>query len=302
MYKNLNVIFLCLFIFNNLLMSMQIYVHVNSDNSTITLDVEPTDIIQNIKSQIQDQISISPESQYLYFNSILLENNRTMADYNIQKNGTIELYSEILPVEISIFTIKKYDNQVILNWQTATEINNSKFEIERLVNSNTKGSISQPFTTSNNWIKIGEVAGYGNSNSQKTYIYTDSKTTYGEYSYRLKQIDNDGKFIYSNTLTIVVNDNLSNNEFELCRNYPNPFNPSTVINYVIPEEGSNGCFTVLLKVYDVLGREVETLVNQKQEAGNYSVRFNASKLSSGMYIAKLNVGGFTRIIKMNLLK
>jgi len=85
--------------------------------------------------------------------------------------------------------------------------------------------------------------------------------------------------------------------YELMQNYPNPFNPSTKIEYSIPEESF-----VQLKVYNLIGQEVATLVNQNQKAGSYRADFNAEGMNSGIYIAKLNANGFTRSVKMTLLK
>jgi len=98
-------------------------------------------------------------------------------------------------------------------------------------------------------------------------------------------------------LIVGVDDNIIANNFTLEQNYPNPFNPSTTINYTLAERSA-----ITLKVYDVLGNEVATLVNTTQEAGKYDVKFDASSLSSGLYIYTLNTGNFTSSKKMMLLK
>ena len=85
--------------------------------------------------------------------------------------------------------------------------------------------------------------------------------------------------------------------FDITQNYPNPFNPATKIEYSIPEESF-----VQLKVYDILGNEVATIVDQEQNAGTYRLDFNAKNLASGLYIAKLQAGNYTKSIKMTLLK
>jgi hypothetical protein len=87
------------------------------------------------------------------------------------------------------------------------------------------------------------------------------------------------------------------NEYELSQNYPNPFNPSTQIKYAIPQNGF-----VSLKVFDLLGREVCSLVNEYKEAGYYNTIFNGSNLSSGMYFYKLTCGNYTEVKKMILIK
>ncbi|MBW7889397.1 MAG: T9SS type A sorting domain-containing protein, partial [Bacteroidetes bacterium] len=86
------------------------------------------------------------------------------------------------------------------------------------------------------------------------------------------------------------------------QNYPNPFNPSTTIRYSIPEARNHSAIAVTLKVYDLLGKETATLVNEVQEAGNYSVQFNASQLSSGIYFYTLTAGNNISTKKLLLLK
>ena len=116
----------------------------------------------------------------------------------------------------------------------------------------------------------------------------------GKYSYRLKQIDNDGKFEYSKTLQVDFN---SAKKFELIQNYPNPFNPITTISWQIQKDDF-----VSLKIYDVLGNEVYTVVDEYQQAGNYQRNFDASSFSSGLYFYTLQTGGFVETRKMILIK
>jgi hypothetical protein len=127
------------------------------------------------------------------------------------------------------------------------------------------------------------------------YSFTDKILNAGKYSYRLKQIDRDGKFSYSQTVEATVTG--APKEFLLAQNYPNPFNPSTVINYQLPVNS-----LVTLKVYDAIGREVITLVNEVKEAGYYSVTFEASRFSSGIYFARLQSSEKVQIKKMLLIK
>jgi len=191
-----------------------------------------------------------------------------------------------LPVELVSFNATAEDNSVELKWKTETEVNNYGFEIERKVVS------QQPLIS--NWEKIGFVQGNGNSNSPKEYSYEDKSPIGGnKFQYRLKQIDNDGKSEYSDIVEITV----VPNKFELSQNYPNPFNPSTRIKYQVAINSQ-----VSLKVFDVLGNEVATLVNEEKPAGNYEVEFNASQLSSGVYFYKLTAGSFTDTKKMILLR
>ncbi len=116
----------------------------------------------------------------------------------------------------------------------------------------------------------------------------------GKYTYRLKQIDFDGSFQYSSEVEVEVSAPL---EFSLEQNYPNPFNPSTTIRYSIPISEF-----VTLKIYDVLGNEVATLVNEVKPAGSDEIEFDASHLSSGIYIYKLQWGIFVETKKMILMK
>jgi len=194
---------------------------------------------------------------------------------------------DVLPVELTTFTGYSTGKGVELQWTTVTEINNSGFEVER---SKSKESI--------NWEKIGEVAGAGNSNSIKNYTFTDNDAKMGKYLYRLKQIDNDGKYEYSKEIEVDLGKPA---EFTLLQNYPNPFNPTTTISYTIT--GSNGgLIPVQLKVYDMLGKEVAVLVNEMQKAGVYNVNFNASELSSGLYMYKIEAGNYRKTMKMMLVK
>ncbi len=191
-----------------------------------------------------------------------------------------------LPVELTSFSGENSGNSVLLNWQTATELNNYGFEIERK---------SERIS----WNKIGFVEGNGTSNSPKEYSFTDKVSQSGKYSYRLKQIDINGSYKYSNVVEVNIN---VPEKFELKQNYPNPFNPTTTIEYSIPTVGAKNFSPVQLKIYDVLGREITTLVNKRQSPGNYSVKFNASNLPSGTYFYRIHAGSFTDVKKMILLK
>ena len=193
----------------------------------------------------------------------------------------------ITPVELTSFTGALVGSSVSLKWNTATEVNNYGFEVERRVISDKQSAVSS-------WNKVGFVAGNGTSNSEHSYSYTDNTATAGTFAYRLKQIDNDGTSKYSSETEVTI---AIPKSFALNQNYPNPFNPSTVISYDVPAAG-----TVLLKVHNALGQEVMTLVNETKDAGSYTAHFDASHLPSGMYFAKLTVGDAVKTIKMTLLK
>ncbi len=198
-----------------------------------------------------------------------------------EKNG-----GQALPVELVSFTTNVNGNNVSLKWQTATEVNNYGFEIER----------SSEKTT---WSKIGFVEGNGTSNSPKEYSFTDVVSQSGKYFYRLKQIDIDGSYKYSNVVEVNIG---TPEKFDLKANYPNPFNPTTTIEYSIPNVGAKDFSPVQLIIYDVLGHKIATLVNKKQSPGNYSVNFNASNLTSGIYFYTLRAGNYTATRKMILIK
>jgi hypothetical protein len=193
--------------------------------------------------------------------------------------------SGTVPVELTSFTATSSTNSATLAWKTATETNNYGFNIERrLVGKTVNGK----------WEKVGFVAGNGTSSSAHSYSYTDASVASGTYAYRLKQIDNSGTYKYSSEAEVTINVPTC---YALGQNYPNPFNPATVISYQLPVSGS-----VSLKVYDVIGREVATLVNETKEAGSYQVIFNASKLASGVYFYKLTAGSYASVKKLMLLK
>ncbi|GBD89238.1 hypothetical protein BMS3Abin03_03188 [bacterium BMS3Abin03] len=188
-----------------------------------------------------------------------------------------------LPVELTSFTASTQGSTVTLNWKTATEVNNYGFEILRS-------------TKSDNWTKIGFVEGNGNSNSPKSYSFTDENLARSsKFYYRLKQIDNDGQFEYSNTIEVDLN---IPEKFVLEQNYPNPFNPSTTIRFAFEENTF-----ATLKIYNAIGEEVAELFNGTAEAGRvYSLNFDASKIPSGIYLYKLNSGKNVAVKKMILLK
>jgi hypothetical protein len=195
-----------------------------------------------------------------------------------------------LPVQVTSFTGAVQGNTVALDWKTATEVNSYSFEIER----RTAAQLQ--------WESIGTIHAGGTSNAPLDYRYIDSLKNVGSGSifYRLKSIANDGSFQYNGDVEMFVTTSVATtvpNKYALSQNYPNPFNPTTTINYELQKAGS-----VSLKVYDMLGREVVTLVNEDKTAGYYSVAFDASRLSSGIYFYRLITGSFTEIKKMVLLK
>jgi hypothetical protein len=186
-----------------------------------------------------------------------------------------------VPVEFVSFTAGYTPEGVELRWRTATETNNSYFAVER-------SSDNSIFT------QITMIPGAGTTLEQKEYAFIDKDVNAGNYYYRLKQVDYDGSFSYSNIVN--VNSELPSS-FKLEQNYPNPFNPATTISYQLPENGF-----VSLQVYDPVGNCVASLVNEEQSAGTHFVRFDASSLSSGVYYYKITSGNFSSVKKLMLLK
>ena len=153
----------------------------------------------------------------------------------------------------------------------------------------------------NEWTNLGFVNGYGNSNSPKFYSFSDDiNLLNGKYRYRLKQIDIDGKFEYSNIIELAIS---APDKFTLDQNYPNPFNPSTTIRYSISNFSADiGQQNVTLKVFDILGKEMATLVNENQPAGSYEVNFDASEYPSGLYFYTITANNISQSRKMMLMK
>jgi hypothetical protein len=206
---------------------------------------------------------------------------------NPAANWTIGL-TGALPVELTSFNAASSGSTVTLQWQTATEVNNYGFEVERR-------AVKSEQLTVNSWEKIGFVSGAGTSNSPKEYSYSDPKPTSGRYVYRLKQVTNDGMFKYSQSIEVEIVS--VPKELFLHQNYPNPFNPTTTIRYDVPQQAN-----VKIAVYDMIGREVATLVNETKEAGSYGVTLTAPQLASGIYFYKLSAGSYTSVKKLMLMK
>ncbi len=215
-----------------------------------------------------------------------LNNNITVYGLSVFSRFILTDGSTPLPVELSSFTSSVDRRNVNLNWATSSETNNSAFEIERK-------------SVSGSWAKIGSVAGSGTINTPKSYSYSDKNLETGKYNYRLKQIDVNGNFEYYE-LSGEVNVGAPA-KFDLSQNYPNPFNPSTKINYDIPVDSK-----VSIKLFDISGREVATLVNEVKTAGYYTVTFNGANLASGMYFYRISAEGngsnFSETKKMTLIK
>jgi hypothetical protein len=187
--------------------------------------------------------------------------------------GCILKYS-LLPVELSSFNAKVINEKVQLKWITQTEVHNFGFEIQRSSNEE-------------EWKRIGFVEGYGNSNSPKSYLFADDNIFGGSrFKYRLKQIDTDGSYEYSEIIEV----ELLPDKYALFQNYPNPFNPSTRIRYQLPVDSR-----VEISIFSITGEMVRELINENKQAGTYEVEFNSSdshsgsvrNLASGVYLYRI---------------
>ncbi len=198
---------------------------------------------------------------------------------------SLNIQNEI-PVELTSFNYVMMKNAVKLNWETATETNNKGFEVQKKVK--TGNQIAA-------WETIAFVTGAGNSTEPRSYQLKDEALAkIGTYFYRLKQIDFDGSVNYSQEIEVEITKPM---QFELGANYPNPFNPSTKINYYLPESAP-----VQISVYDVLGNKVCELVNTFAQAGAHEAIFDAAAFSSGTYLYEMKSGSFVKRNKMLLIK
>jgi hypothetical protein len=204
--------------------------------------------------------------------------------------------SRPMPVELTSFTGDAANNCIMLRWNTTTELENLGFDVERK-------SINSGQLTADSWTGIGFVTGHGTTNAPQSYAFEDKTLPPGTYAYRLKQIDRNGAFTYSQQILVKVEE--AARAFSLGQNYPNPFNPTTVISYQLAVSSR-----VTLTVYDLLGREMATLVKEEKEPGSYSATFDGSKLASGIYLYRLKArqteggqaGSFVETKKLLLLK
>ncbi len=186
-----------------------------------------------------------------------------------------------VPVELTGFTGVVTGKTVHLNWTTATEKNNSGFEIQRK-------------TDGRDWEVLGFAAGKGTTTEPSDYSYYDNLTSSGSFKYRLKQIDFDGSYEFSDEISV---NGVLPAEYNLTQNYPNPFNPATSISFSLPKEQ-----LVNITVYNSIGEKVITLTDRVMEEGSHIMTFDGRGLASGMYLLRMTSGSFSKTIKMNLLK
>lgn len=204
-------------------------------------------------------------------------------------NIPVTMALSVIPVELVSFNAEVSGNEAILNWETASEVNNSGFSIERK-------KLNSDF-----WETAGFVEGKGNSQELNFYQFIDRNLKPGKYSYRLKQIDFDGTFKLSHSTEIDLG---VPEMFSISQNYPNPVrsDDATLISYTVPAQESQNLSIVNITVFDLLGNEIKTLVNYEHEPGSYNLKVNFNNFPSGVYFYKMNSGKFTAIKKFIVIK
>ena len=259
-------------------------------NATLVFRYNDNELNWNKESDIKLFKSTNGGTNWTVQNSSTVNTtNNTITQTGIDgfSRWTAADYNSPMPVELISFTSCINNRNVVLSWKTGKELNNKGFEIERK-------------KIDGEWMKIGYTEGKGTINEATTYSFDDKNPNTGKYNYRLKQIDFNGNYTYYNlngTVEISIPA-----KFILSQNYPNPFNPITKINFQIPEDNY-----ITLKVYDMLGKEIATLVNEKLKAGYYEIPFSINSLSgnqisSGIYFYKISSSKFSAIKKMMVLK
>jgi len=191
----------------------------------------------------------------------------------------IELIS--VPVELTLFSGSYVNGSVQLEWVTATETNNSGVEVQKRY----EGTSFE---------KIGFVIGSGSTTVETQYSFTDENNLVGRIHYRLKQIDFDGGFAFSNEIIVEIP---RITDYQLSQNYPNPFNPSTTIKYSVPAQSK-----IKITLYDIIGNEVRTLFEGIQPSGVHEINLTADNLPSGVYFVSMTAENFNKTIKITLMK
>ena len=250
---------------------------------------EWTDIML-LKDYMVDSLGISEAAEWInsFANSISADGLTIVGTAYPLSGGPIAYilkFENPVPVELTSFSGFYDHNKVTLGWITSSELNNQGFDVERA------SSLTSPLQE---WNKIGFVSGNGTTTETNLYQFIDNSISSNKYYYRLKQVDFDGTFEYSNIVEVNIN---TVSEFALNQNYPNPFNPSTKISFTLPQTAN-----VKLSVFNLLGEKVAELVNEIKSAGFYEVDFNGTDLTSGMYLYRLEAGEFVSTRKMTLIK
>ncbi len=194
-----------------------------------------------------------------------------------------------LPVELATFEARRDDESVALTWETLSETNSAAFTIQR-------ANATARDTTDLQWTSIGRVQAAGTTNQPQTYRFNDGNVPYAAQTlhYRLKQIDRDGTATYEGEVEVSLG---APRRLTLHGNFPNPFRDATTIRYELPEAAD-----VRLSVFDMLGRRVQELVNERQTAGRKQIRFDAANLPSGSYFYRLRVDDQTETRRLIIVR
>lgn len=263
-------------------------ISIHMDNASVTEAYMTENNLMGVRpffvSASNLNFSLKPESPAINAGSnqvvSLIDINYVPRQQGAVDIGAFEYIDGNIPVELTTFDAVVSGTEIQLFWTTASELNNAGFAVELS-------------TADREYEQVLFVEGHGTTNVAQTYETILKDVLPGAYSLRLKQIDFDGTFAYSDTIEIT----LVADSYRLAQSYPNPFNPQTRIQYALPVANH-----VTLEVFDLLGRHIQTLINEEQAAGAYSVLFNGRDLSNGTYLYRLKAGTFTETRTMILLK
>jgi len=267
-----------------------------ANTSIAPVNATDVNILLSVDGGVTYPVTLSANTSNDGAEQVLIPNDPTMeARIKVEAVGNIffdisnedfTIEDNPIPVELTAFFALNTNEGVMLKWVTSTETNNSGFSIQR----------SRDYE---NYTDVAFVEGNGTTTQPHEYNFIDKISVADIYYYRLKQIDFDGSYEYSNVVEVNVN---APSDFVLEQNYPNPFNPSTVIKFSLPVDSK-----VTIDLYNTLGEKVDRLVKKEYSTGNHSVNFDASHLSNGIYYYTLNAQGndgegFVSTKKMVLMK
>ena len=262
----------------------------NSDNETgfRIQRKDSTNIFSDVGTTGADETTftdnVSDITTYTY--RVIAYNDSAVSNYSNEAEVNITQ----VPVNLVSFSGQISGSKVMLSWMTATETNSKGFAIER--------------SLGGNWAEIAFINGHGTTSERSTYNYADDFTNEsynGIAEYRLRQVDYDGSYTYSRTISVDLN--IKSRGYYLVQNYPNPFNPSTTIQFNLPEQSR-----VKLNIINSLGQIVEQLANGETDKGTYEKVWNASKFASGIYYVSIRAESevsdrtYFKVLKMLYMK
>jgi hypothetical protein len=285
---------------------MTLRLHTAAPVSTATADVTPRRLqalTHTPGMRYSWENRQQPSNTVVQSGTVVVDANGLIALPNVilTKDGNQIVITNIpIPVELSSFVAHIQGNNILLQWETRSESNNYGFEIERRCNGEEEKGGKGDSASGAGWVKVAFIQGQGTSATPHRYSFADNNVSIRTYAYRLKQIDHNGAFVYSNEIEVTIG--MIPNTIMLEQNFPNPFNPTTTIEFALPQSGF-----VTLKMFDVLGREVATLVNDWKEAGSYKIAFDIRNStfaisSSGVYFYQMQAGAFVQTKKLMLLR